>query len=157
MAITRIEERPPSARPTPDGLTLSGTVCALIGYFLPWFRERGNYKWSYSGYNYIYYDGPGWTIIAVISLVAAVILALWSKHITGAMLTLGTSIAAFTFSTAVVAASFAAIGEQGRSQVVGLPFGIGLLIMAAGFGMAIAGSVRAIVRALVAESMNKSE
>lgn len=68
-----------------------------------------------------------------------------------AMTTVVGAVGGLMFALAVVAASFAEFREQGGINWIGeLHFGVGLPVMAAGFGVLLAAGVRALARVAVA-------
>ncbi|MEU7615315.1 hypothetical protein AB0M91_03865 [Micromonospora rifamycinica] len=128
---------------------LAGSLITLLGYLTPWFRKQDGYSWSYSGWAYASLsDGGGWTLLTFGWLLLALGAALFARHsVTAAMTGVVAAVGTLVTSLAVVAASFSTMGEQtALNPVAQLPFGIGLPILAAGLGLLLATSVRAIVR-----------
>lgn len=142
-------------RLTPDALILTGAIIALIGYLLPWFRKGERYQWWFSGWGYASLDtGGGWTLLTLVWLAAVLVAALWagSSSIAATAATVG-GIGGLTFALLVVAASFAEFSDRGSINWIGeLPFGMGVPAMALGFGLLIAGGVRATVRTMLIEA-----
>ncbi|MEU4564117.1 hypothetical protein AB0F72_37540 [Actinoplanes sp. NPDC023936] len=139
-----------SLRPAPDALIIGGSLVALAGYLLPWFRLQDGYAWSFSGWTYASLStGGGWTLVTFGWLAVALIAGLWARSSQGAAVTaLTCAIGGMMFALLVVAVSFAQFPEQGSSNWVGeIPFDVGLPVMALGFGLLVAGGVRAVVRA----------
>ena len=139
----------PGLRPRPDGVVVAGALISLIGYLSPWFQKQTGYAWSFSGWTYASLStGGGWTLITFGWLAVALIAGLWARASAGAAMTaLASAVGGMLFASAVVAVSFAEFREQGSLNWVGeLPFGVGLPLMAAGFGVLVAGGVRAVVR-----------
>ncbi|WP_341716849.1 hypothetical protein QQG74_23160 [Micromonospora sp. FIMYZ51] len=128
---------------------LVATLTTLFGYLMPWFSRSERALWSFSGWEYASLsDGGGWTLLTFGWLVLAAGAALCARRsmvaaMTGMVAAVGTLVTAL----AVVAASFAMLGEASSlNAVVERPFGIGLPVMAAGVGLLLATSCRAIVR-----------
>ena len=145
-------EAAPERRSGVSGLDegmLLGTLVALAGYLLPWFRKGESFSWSYSGLEYATLsDGGGWTLITFGWLLLALGAAPFARRsVEAAMAGVVAAVGALFTSLAVVAASFATIGKQtALNPVAQLPFGIGLPLLAAGLGLLLATSIRAIVR-----------
>ena len=140
-------------RPAPDPLVVLGALVSTAGYLLPWFRLQDGYAWSFSGWTYATLStGGGWTLITFAWLTLALLAGLWARGSAGAAMTAVVStVGGLMFALAVVAASFAEFRERGSLNWVGqLPFGIGLPVLATGFGLLLAGGVRAVVRTTVA-------
>jgi hypothetical protein len=108
-------------RPAPDALALTGSVTALLGYVLPWFRQQDGYLWSYSGWEFASLsNGGGWTLVTFGWLVLALGASLWAGRYPGAALTvLVGGVAALFFSLAVVAASFSNVPDRSNLAVAG--------------------------------------
>jgi hypothetical protein len=132
-----------------DGGMLLGTLVTLAGYLLPWFRRGAGYSWSYSGLEYATLsDGGGWTLLTFGWLLLALGAAPFARRrVAAAMTGVVAAVGALFTSLAVVAASFATLGEQSAlNPVAQVPFGIGLPVLAAGLGLLLATSIRAVVR-----------
>lgn len=143
----RASERP--YRPAPDVLLLAGAVVALLGYLLPWFKVSDGNRWWYSGWNYLTFStGGGWTWWTVVFLLVAIAASCWAGRVVElALVAAGAGTAAMFFAAAVVAVSLGAMPERSSSNWVGeLPFGIGLPLMALGFGTIAAGALAATRR-----------
>ena len=139
-----------SFRPAPDGLVVAGALLSLAGYLLPWFKLQSGYSWSFSGWGYATLStGGGWTLVTFAWLGLALVAGFWAKASAGAAMTAVTgAVGGLMFALAVIAASFAEFREQGSTNWIGeLPFGPGLPVMAAGFGILLAAGMRAIARA----------
>jgi hypothetical protein len=131
-------------RPAPDGLLLTGSVVILLGYLLPWFKISDRYQWWYSGWNYLTLSsGGGWTWWAVLLLAVAIGASCWAgRSLALAQVAVGAATAAMVFASAVVAVSLGAMPERSSTNWVGeLPFGIGLPLLAIGFGTVVAGAL----------------
>lgn len=136
-------------RPAPDPAIVLGASLGLAGYLLPWFRLGDGYSWSFSGWAYASLStGGGWTLITFVWIALALVAGLWARSSSGAALTaVGAAVGGLLFVLAVVAVSFAEFRERGSLNWVGeMPFGVGLPLMASGFGLLVAGGVRAVVR-----------
>lgn len=145
-AVTASES---SFRPAPDFLLLAGAIVALLGYLLPWFKERQSRHWWYSGWNYLTLEsGGGWIWWTVVFLVIAIVASCWAgRSVEVAFFAAGAGMAAMFFASAAVAVSLGAMPERDSSNWVGeLPFGIGLPLMAVGFGTIFAGALAATRR-----------
>lgn len=143
---TTARRRPPLV--AVDATVLAGAGLGLAGYLLPWFNQPG-YSWSYSGWEYASLStGGGWTLLTIVALVTAAGAGLWARtDETAAMTAMTAAIAAVVLASAVVAASFATIGEQtALNPVASLPFGVGLPLLAAGLGLLCAAACRAVAR-----------
>ena len=117
-----MDDSPRWYRPAPDALLLVGSATALFGYLIPWFRASRLHQWSYSGWTYLEAEG-GWTWLVVVSLVIAVL------------------------AGAVVAVSLGALPERDSINWGGeLPFGMGMPLMAVGFGAVVAGALGVVRR-----------
>jgi hypothetical protein len=144
---------PASFRPAPDALIIFAALLSLAGYLLPWFKEQSGYSWSFSGWEYASLSsGGGWTLLTFAWLGSALVAGLWARASTGAAMTAVVgAVGGLMFALAVIAASFAEFREQGSTNWIGeLPFGPGLPVMAAGFGLLVAGGIRAVVRTALA-------
>lgn len=140
-------------RPAPDAAVLAGSLIAVAGYLLPWFRQDG-YSWSYSGWAYASLSsGGGWTLLTLGFLAVAVVAGLWAgRSVSAAMWALVGVVGAGVLALAVVAASFSHVDEgSALNYLAELPFGIGLPLLAAGLGLALAGGCRAIAVAVLRE------
>ncbi|PTA45611.1 hypothetical protein [Micromonospora sp. RP3T] len=145
--MTTQDTRPSFA---PDAVVVLGALVATVGYLSPWFRVSAGYSWSFSGWAYASLStGGGWTLLTLAWLLVALVAGGWARAYPGAALTaLTAAVGALTFALAVVAASFAEFRERGSiNWIADLPFGVGLPLMATGFGLLVAGGVRAVVRA----------
>jgi hypothetical protein len=136
----------------PDYVMLCGTLAALVGYLLPWFKRSSFYLWSYSGWGYASLsNGGGWTLLTFAWLAMAMVASLWAgRSLAAAMWGVVGAVGSAVFALAVVAASFAAIPERDSSNyITEYPFGAGLPILAGGLGVLLASGMRAIaLRAL---------
>ncbi|MEV0328768.1 hypothetical protein AB0H63_20310 [Micromonospora echinospora] len=142
-------QKPGSPLLAVDGGMLVATLLTLAGYLLPWFRKGDGYAWSFSGWAYASLsDGGGWTLLTFGWLLVAGGAALLARGSTAAAMTgVVAAVGTLVTSLAVVAASFAVVGEQtALNPVAQLPFGVGLPVLAAGLGLLLATSCRAIVR-----------
>ncbi|MFY1596366.1 hypothetical protein [Micromonospora sp. WMMD737] len=137
-----MDDAPAWYRPMPDVLLLVGTSTALLGYLIPWFRASERHLWSYSGWGYLSVGG-GWTTWVVLLLVTAIGASLWARRaVQFAQLAVGAAVAGMFLAGAVVAVSLGALPERSHiNWVVELPFGMGLPLMAVGFGTVVAGAL----------------
>ena len=146
---------PPSLRPAPDWLVITGVLLSTAGYLMPWFRAQSGYGWAFSGWTYATLSGGGgWTLITFGWLALALVAGLWARRFTGAAMTavVGT-VGALVFALTAVAACFAEFRERGYlNWVVELPFEFGLPVLGAGFGLLLAAGIRAVVRTTLAET-----
>ncbi|MEV5632013.1 hypothetical protein [Micromonospora tulbaghiae] len=142
-----MDDSPRWYRPAPDVLLLLGTATALFGYLIPWFRASRRHQWWYSGWNYLEVGG-GWTWWVVVFLVIAVLAGLWAgRSVQCAKLAVGAAVAGMFLAAAVVAVSLGALPERDSINWVGeLPFGMGLPLMAVGFGAVVARAPGAVRR-----------
>jgi hypothetical protein len=128
-------------------LILVGGVAALAGYLLPWFKISSSYEWWFSGWEYAALSsGGGWTLLTIAWLLLAIGAGGWARtEPAAAMTALVTGVGGLVFALAVVAVSVGEMPDRGSLNWVGLmPFGLGLPLMAGGFGLLLAASVRAI-------------
>ncbi|MEU5911486.1 hypothetical protein [Micromonospora sp. NPDC047527] len=134
-------------RPKPNVLLLIGTATALFGYLSPWFRGSRRRQWWYSGWAYLETEGS-WTWWVVVLLVIAIGASLWAGRSVGlALFAAGATVAGMFLAGAVVAVSLGMLPERTGIDWVGeLPFGLGIPLMAIGFGTAIAGALAAVRR-----------
>ncbi|WP_428965116.1 hypothetical protein [Micromonospora fluostatini] len=133
-----------------DGVMLTAALIALGGYLLPWFKQSPRYQWWYSGWEYASLStGGGWTLWTFAWILLAVVVSFWAgDSVPAAMTGVVAGVGTLVFSLAVVAASFGAVGERSAlNPVAGMPFGIGLPVLATGAGLLLAAGCRAIVRA----------
>ncbi|MDG4764097.1 hypothetical protein O7632_08255 [Solwaraspora sp. WMMD406] len=138
-----------SYRPAPDALLLTGTVAALLGFLLPWFKADEQRQWWYSGWSYLTVSsGAGWIWWVVAFLTVAILASLWARRsVELALLAAGATTAGLFLAAAVVAVTLGGLPERSNINWVGeLPFGIGLPLMATGFGAAAAGALAATRR-----------
>jgi len=142
-----MDDSPPWYRPQPSGLLLTGTATALFGYLTPWFRGSPRRQWWYSGWGYLEKEG-GWTWWVVVFLVIAICASLWAgRSVELALFAAGATVAGMFLAGAVVAVSLGTLPERTSIDWVGeLPFGMGMPLMAIGFGTAIAGALAAVRR-----------
>ncbi|QJU53492.1 hypothetical protein SCB71_09570 [Herbiconiux sp. KACC 21604] len=150
------EQRPASRRralPSPSAGLIAAVVLAAIGYLLPWFKGA-RAEWWYSGWRYLTQSDGGWTTITLVLLAAALVAAVWAgEGDLPAVLALTTLVAALVVAVLVVAASIAAIGSiEGSDSVAELDFGIGVPVMAVGFGLGVATGCHAIASAVAADT-----
>ncbi|GIJ31851.1 hypothetical protein SAMN05216284_101464 [Micromonospora sediminimaris] len=136
---------------------LLATLLALVGYLLPWFRPRPRAQWSFSGWAYASLSdgsGGGWTLLTFGWLLLAAGAALWARQVmAAAMAGMVAAVGTLVTAMAVVSASFGMIGERSAlDYVTELPFGAGIPIMAAGIGLLLATSCRAIIRCHLLEA-----
>jgi hypothetical protein len=137
-------------RPAPDPGLIAGVVVAAIGYVLPWFR-LGRREWWYSGWGFVAEDGGGWTLWVFLLLAAALAAGVWAReNQVAAALGLTALVGALLFAATVVAASLAEAGDVGG--VAGIELGLGIPLMAIGFGLGIAGVVVSISAISAAEA-----
>ena len=132
-------------RPAPDSAIITGVVLTTIGYLLPWFRPTPRFEWWYSGARYLS-EGAGWTWWVYVWLGLTLVAGLWARTSLGAaMAAMAAAVASALFSAAVVAFSFAQFDVGlGISWAQKMPFGIGLPVLAAGFGLLAASCVHAV-------------
>ena len=140
-------------RPAPDAAIITGVLLTTVGYLLPWFRLTPRYEWWYSGTRYLS-EGAGWTGWVYVCLGLTLVAALWADNSLGAAMAATTAgVASGLFAVAVVAFSFAQYnGDRGISWAQDMPFGIGLPVLAAGFGLLAAACVRAVATNAVVTS-----
>jgi len=145
----------PAWRPAPDAALLIGSLLATAGYLLPWFKQSRSYGWSYSGWAYASLSsGGGWTLWTFVFLAVALVAGVWAHHsVAAAMWGVVGTVGAGLFSAAVVAASFSHVEERGSlNYLAEVPFHIGLPVLAAGLGLALAGGIRAVVHTTLRET-----
>jgi hypothetical protein len=133
-------------RPKPDAAMLWGSLVALVGYLLPWFKVESSYKWSYSGWAYVR-EGPGsgWTLVTFAWLLLAIVASLWARRsVAAAMTGVVGAVGVTVFAVLAVAASFAEVPEERVKSITAYPLGIGLPLLALGLGLLLAGGCRAI-------------
>jgi hypothetical protein len=131
--------------PAPNVPMLLGALAALAGYLLPWFQISDSYDWWFSGWAYAELStGGGWTLITIAWLVLALGASLWARRSHAATMTAVVGgVAGMVFAVAVVAVSFGSMPPRDSLNWVGqIPFGIGLPLMAGGFGLLFAGALR---------------
>lgn len=148
-----------SLRPAPDAALLAGSLIGVAGYLLPWFNQDG-YAWSYSGWAYASLSsGGGWTLLTLGFLAVAVVASLWAgRSLTAAMWGIVGTVGAGVFALAVVAASFSHVSEgSALNYLAGMPFNVGLPLLAVGLGLALAGGCRAIAVAVLRVSKEPRE
>lgn len=136
-------------RPAPDALMLAGTATALLGFLLPWFKATERRQWWYSGWSYLTVSsGGGWVWWVVLFLAVAILASLWARRsVKLALLSAGAAVAGLFMAAAVVAVTLGGLPERSNINWVGeLPFGLGLPLMAVGFGATAAGALAAIRR-----------
>jgi hypothetical protein len=146
-------DEPRPLKPAPDYAMLAGSVAAILGYLLPWFKRGDSYEWWFDGWAYASLsNGGGWTLLTFAFLLVALVASLWARRrLAAAMWGVVGAVGSMVFALALVAASFATIPERDSlNYVTDFPFGIGLPLLALGLGLLIAGGVRAIARAAVA-------
>ena len=133
-------------RLAPDSLIIVSSVVACFGYLLPWFQISDRYRWWYSGWNYTMSDdGAGWTWLIYVWLAVALLGGLWARrYVAAAMTAVVATIGAIIFSTIMVVVSFARTGQNNLDHVPQMRLGLGLPILAIGFGLLLAAAVRAI-------------
>jgi hypothetical protein len=132
-------------RPAPDAAIITGVLLTTVGYLLPWFRLTPRYEWWYSGTRYLS-EGAGWTGWVCACLFLTLVAGLWAGTSLGAAMAAMTAAGASAlFAVAVVAFSFAQYnGDRRIDWAQDMPFGIGLPVLAAGFGLLAAACVRAV-------------
>ena len=138
-----------SLRPSPAPAVLVGTILMTAGYLLPWFRRSDSYEWSYSGWSYATLsNGGGWTNITFVFLLVSFVAAVWAgRSHAAAMWAVTAVVGAGSLALCVVAASFSNIPDRGYTNyLTDLPFGVGIPLLAAGFGLATASGVVALAR-----------
>ncbi|MGC4893687.1 hypothetical protein [Micromonospora sp. DT31] len=142
-----MDDSHPWYRPAPDTLLLIGTVTALFGYLVPWFRVSRRHHWWYSGWTYLE-AGGGWTWWVVVFLLIAVGASVWAgRAMRLALIAAGAATAGMFLAGAVVAVSLVALPERSGVDWVGnLSVGTGLPLMAIGFGTVVAGALAAVRR-----------
>lgn len=131
---------------------LGGSLTALLGYLVPWFKQSDSYGWSYSGWGYASLsNGGGWTLMTFAWLLLAFVASLWAgRSLAAAMTGVVGAVGAAFFALAVVAASFASIPEQTNTNyITDLPVNIGLPLLAGGLGLLFAGGCRAVAVSVV--------
>ena len=124
---------------------LVGALTALAGYLLPWFQISDSYDWWFSGWEYADLStGGGWTLVTIGWLVLALGASLFAgRSRTAAMTAVVGGVGGLFFALAVVAASFGTMPQRDSLNWIGeMPFGIGLPLMAGGFGLLFAGALR---------------
>ena len=129
----------------PDSAIITGVLLTTVGYLLPWFRLTPRFEWWYSGTRYLS-EGAGWTWWVYVCLCLTLVAGLWARtSLEAAMAATAAAMAGAMFVTAVVAFSFAQYnGERYMSWAQDIPFGIGLPVLAAGFGLLAAACIRAV-------------
>ncbi|MFF5181858.1 hypothetical protein ACFY2Q_27880 [Micromonospora sp. NPDC000316] len=142
-----MDDSPRWYRPAPSPLLLVGTATALLGYLIPWFRASRRHRWSYSGWAYLE-ESDSWAWWVVVFLVIAIGASLWAgRSVEFALLTAGATVAGMFIAGAVVAVSLGMLPEGATIDWIGgLPFGLGIPLMAIGFGTVIAGALAAVRR-----------
>ena len=142
-------------KPAPDAAIITGVVLTTVGYLLPWFRLTPRYEWWYSGTRYLS-EGAGWTWWVYVCLVLTLVAALWADASLGAaMAATAAGVASALFAVAVVAFSFAQYnGDRRIDWAQDMPFGIGLPVLAAGFGLLAAACIRAVAEHAVVTTPN---
>jgi hypothetical protein len=131
--------------PAPNGFLLAGTIVAGLGYVLPWFQRQDGYSWWFSGWEFATLStGGGWTLLVFPALVVALLASLWAgRSVDLARTALTALVAAAFLAVVVVAACFVMVPEpDGINPIADLPFGIGIPLMAVGFGLGVAGAIR---------------
>ncbi|WP_116949945.1 hypothetical protein [Jiangella endophytica] len=106
----------------------------------------------YSGWAYASLSsGGGWTLLTPGFLAVAVVGGPWAgRSVSAATWALVGVVGAGVLALAVVAASFSHVSEGSAiNYLAGMPFGVGLPLLAAGLGLALAGGCRAISVAVV--------
>lgn len=148
-----------SLKPAPDPAMLSGSLLALAGYLLPWFKVSPSYDWWFSGWGYATLStGGGWTLWTFVWLAMVAVASLWAQR-SGTAATVGLvgGIGALVFAVAVVAASFSFLPKRDSTNYLAeLPIGIGLQVLAVGFGLVIAGGCRAIAAGVLRSAASGS-
>lgn len=125
---------------------LLGALAALAGYLLPWFQISDSYDWWFSGWAYAELStGGGWTLVTIGWLVLALGASLRAGRSHAATMTAVVGgVAGMVFAVAVVAVSLGSMPHRDSLNWIGqMPFGIGLPLMAGGFGLLVAGALRA--------------
>ena len=92
-----------------------------------------------------------WTFVF---LAVALVAGVWAHpSVAAAMWGVVGTVGAGLFSAAVVAASFSHVEERGSlNYLAEVPFHIGLPVLAAGLGLALAGGIRAVVHTTLRET-----
>lgn len=143
-------------RPVPSIGLLAGTLVALGGYLLPWFKADPSYGWWYSGLGYAtdVTGGGGWTLWTFVFLALALVTAVWAGDSdVAAGVSVVSTVVAGVFAFTVVAASLAASsGLEDRQSVVDLPFGFGIPLMAVGFGSSLVAGTFSLASMLVRDA-----
>jgi hypothetical protein len=131
----------------PDATMLAGSLLALVGYMLPWFKVKSSYHWFYSGWAYVRQGpGSGWILWTLVWLLLAIVASLWARRsVTFAMAGMVGAVGVAVFTLFLVAASFAKIPEESVKSITEYPLAIGLPVLALGLGMQVAGGCRTIV------------
>lgn len=133
---------------------LAGTVVATGGYLLPWFKPDADHGWWYSGLEYATASGGGgWTLWTFVFLAIALVAAVWAGgNEIAASVSLIATVAASVFAISVVAVSLADRPDSPfLSDVAGMPFGVGLPLLAVGLGISLVAGIYAIASLLVSE------
>ncbi len=134
-------------KPTPDAAMLTGSLLAVAGYVLPWFKVSPSFDWSFSGWEYATLSsGGGWTLWTFGWLAMALLASLWAKS-SGTAATVGLvgGLGTAVFSLALVAASFSSLPErESINHLAEVPMGVGLPLLAIGLGLLVAGGCRSI-------------
>lgn len=147
-----MSERTRRRRPVPSVGLLAGTVVATAGYLLPWFKPDADRGWWYSGLEYATASGGGgWTLWTFVFLALALIAAIWAGgNEVAASISLIATVAAAVFATFVVAVSLADRPDSPfLSDIAGMPFGVGLPILAVGLGISLVAGCYAIASLLI--------
>jgi hypothetical protein len=112
---------------------LLGALAALAGYLLPWFEtSRG----GYSGWDCTHINSgwPRFTIACLLLTIGGSLRAGRSQR--SAVITVIAGVEGMFFALSVVAASF------GSGPSFEMPLGVGLPLMAGGFGLLLVGALR---------------
>lgn len=127
---------------------LGGVALALAGFALPWFRVGRSYDWWYSGWGFLTTNQPDLAWVALIFLGYALLLAAgWFLPRLGLPETVALAAAAIALAcgTLIVVALAAADAVSDQGRVYRLDFNLGLPLLVAGHGMALAAAAAIIV------------
>jgi hypothetical protein len=145
------ERTPRRSRPVPSVGLIGGVVVAVVGYLLPWFAD-GPSGW-FSGILYLRQGwDAGWTLWPLVFFAVALVAAVWAGGSdAAAVISLTASVVAGVYAVCVIAASLVATGVDSFIAVMDLQFTVGMPILAAGLGIAIAAGCHTLAASVVAE------